>query len=160
MRNLNLIALTLSFITAATPALAKTCTLSQSVYRDANGKGFELVFGKPVSGSSFFHASAVIKRAQQSELYRFGVGQSNGYGSIFLSDLKQKQGGQDKSFIINFFNSDFTSASRSIGREAPAPKYAFINELGSYDYYSRRASLSERNPPLGDTMWVFNRCQK
>ncbi len=157
--NLKTVVLTLSAVAFATPAVAQSCKISQSVYRDANGQGFELIFGKPVSGVASSRATAVIKHTKQGELYKFRVGQANGYGSIFLSDLEQTGVAEGKSFVINFFDNNLKSASGVLGRETKVPKYAFINGLGSYDYYSRRASISNDNPVMGDTMWIFNRCQ-
>lgn len=138
--------------------LATPCKISQSVYRDADGKGFELVFGAPKTGSPFL-ASATIQHSQQDPLYRFNLTQANGYGSIsLLWQPKTKQ--QIQSFRLNFFCQDFKSATPVIfGREPQAPKYAFITDLGSFDYYQRRSRISDQTPPqIVDMMWVHDRC--
>lgn len=44
------------------PAAAQNCNLSRSVYRDANGKGFELIFGESVPGQASSRATAVIRQ--------------------------------------------------------------------------------------------------
>ncbi|BAY56999.1 hypothetical protein NIES2135_38620 [Leptolyngbya boryana NIES-2135] len=150
----------ISTIVLATPVYAQNCKLTQAVYRDGNGKGFELVFRPPTSRSVTVYATAVLRSKSQDELYRFNLSQSQGYGSTSLADTRAtSENWQDNSFIINFFDSNLKSASMLLGRESIVPKYAFINGLGSRDYYNRRQSISESNPLIGDTMWVFNRCQ-
>lgn len=138
--------------------LAAPCKISQSVYRDTDGKGFELVFGAPKNGTPFL-ASATIQPSQQDPLYRFNLTQANGYGSIsLLWQPKTKQNSQ--SFRLNFFSQDLQSATPVIfGREPQAPRYAFITDLGSFDYYQRRGQISDQTPPqIVDMMWVHDRC--
>lgn len=138
--------------------LAAPCKISQSVYRDTDGKGFELVFGAPPNGSPFL-ASVALHHAQQDPLYRFNLTQANGYGSISL--LWRHQPHQPvQSFRLNFFSQDFKSATPVVfGREPQAPKYAFITDLGSFDYYQRRSEISDQTPPqIVDMMWVHDRC--
>lgn len=137
---------------------AAPCRISQSVYRDVDGKGFELVFGAPPKGSPFL-ASATLHHSLQDPLYRFNLTQANGYGSISLL-WRQRPNSKPQSFPLNFFSQDFTSATPIIfGREPQAPKYAFITDLGSFDYYQRRGKISDQTPPqIVDTMWVHDRC--
>ena len=140
---------------AATPS--QDCPLIQSIYRDVSGKGFELVFGPPLT-KKIYPASAVIQHVQAGKLYEFDVSQSSGYGSVWLGTLKQLSSGRLKSFWITFFDQDLQEATPLWFREAKkAPQYAVIAELGSYDYYQRHGT---KNPPLiGDVMWKFDRCQ-
>jgi hypothetical protein len=151
-------------ITFTTPAFANQCKIAQSVYRDTESKGFELVFGKSIQNGGTFRATAVIKHPLQQQVYSFNVTQANGYGSTYFQLIKPISNKlEDESFVINFFNQNFKSAALILGREEQAPKYIFITGLGSHDYYRRRGrSLkdSQNNPPfLLDLMWVYERCQ-
>ncbi|MBW4525112.1 MAG: hypothetical protein KME18_07935 [Phormidium tanganyikae FI6-MK23] len=141
------------------PAAAQSCKLTQSIYRDVNGKGFELIFGQPPKNRAVYGASAVIKQAKQGVIYRFNLTQANGYGSISLIDPKRNNDNPSGFFVINFFNSDLTSAPFMPGRETSVPKYAFINGIGAAHYYDYRRDFSNNIPMLLDAMWVFDRCQ-
>lgn len=143
----------------AESAVASPCKISQSVYRDAEGKGLELVFGSPPQGSPFL-ASVALHHAQKTVLYQFNLTQANGYGSISLQ-WRQRPNANLQSFRLNFFGQDFTSATPGVfGQEPQAPQYAFITDLGSWDYYQRRGKVSNQTPPhLGDVMWVHDRCR-
>jgi hypothetical protein len=157
--NLKTVAIVLSTVTSTTPALAG-CKISQSIYRDVDGKGFELVF-KPATGSGFggAYGTAIIQQAKLGRLYNFSFTQANGYGSMSLISLKPDGSGfADGDFGINFFDASLKSPNTSFNTEANAPKYAFISGLGSHDYYRRRSS-SGNNLLLKDTMWVYSRCQ-
>lgn len=137
---------------------AAPCKISQSVYRDTDGKGFELVFGAPPPGSPFL-ASVTLHHTQQKLLYRFNLTQANGYGSISLL-WRQSPDQKGQSFPLNFFSQDFKAATPVIfGREEQAPTYAFITGLGRFDYYQRRGQISGHTPPqMVDMMWVHSRC--
>lgn len=139
-------------------ALAAPCKISQSVYRDADGKGFELMFGAPPKGSPFL-ASATLRHPQQDPLYRFSLTQASGYGAISLM-FRQQHSQQVQSFRLNFFSQDLQAATPGVfGQEPQAPKYAFITDLGSFDYYQRRGKISDQTPPqIADMMWVHDRC--
>lgn len=139
--------------------LAAPCKISQSVYRDTDGKGFELAFGGAPNGSPFL-ASAALHHSQQEPLYRFNLTQANGYGSISLLWRQQQPNQKIQSFRLNFFSQDFKSATPIIfGQELQAPKYAFITDLGRFDYYQRRGEISDQAPPqIVDMMWVHDRC--
>jgi hypothetical protein len=155
--------LTLATLVLTTPAFANSCKIDQSVYRDTDNKGFELVFGKSIPNNGISRATAVIRHPLQKQIYSFNVTQSNGYGSTFLQLIKPNNNSEDKSYVINFFNQNFKSAGLILGREEQAPKYLFITGLGSDDYYKRRSRSSkdsQNNPPyLFDLMWVYERCQ-
>lgn len=152
----------ISISLSALPAAAQNCNLRQSVYRDANGKGFELIFSQPATRSASSYATAVIRQSKAGELYRFSVTQSNGYGSTVLFDPKRANDESSSGYVINFFDKNLVTTTFMLGRETTVPKYAFINGLGSTDYYrfGRREALSQGIPLLLDTMWVFSRCQK
>jgi len=46
------------------------------------------------------------------------------------------------------------------GEETDAPEYAVISELGSLDYYARRGTIEQTDPPLlQDVIWIHDRCQ-
>jgi hypothetical protein len=163
-----LIAFTLGILTSSiellpTAGLAAPCKINQSIYRDADGKGFELVFGAPIPGTGSSHATATIRHPKQGNLYNFNVTQASGYGSISLLAITSTEKSLKYSdrLGINFFDPGFRSATPLVlGQEAQAPEYAFIYGIGSYDYYKRRGSVSEKTAPfLGDVMWIHNRCQ-
>jgi hypothetical protein len=147
---------TLGILMLATSVSATPCQIARSVYRDADRKGFELVFDAPImtTGTS---AIATINHVRQGRLYSFNVTQASGYGSIFLwNDLERGD-----SLRLNFFGQNLTSATPIVlGEELKPPDYAFIAGLGSYDYYRRRSYVTENSPPLlGDVMWIYDRCQ-
>lgn len=162
MKTKNSALLMLSIVVLAMPILAevapvKVCPIAKSIYRDGDGKGFELVFGGAAPNTPHY-ATAVIHHSQQRSLYRFTVSQSSGYGSVWLNEPSRSNLSQNNSFWSTFFNQDLKSATPLwLGEEKEAPKYAVIAELGSHDYYQRRGT---ENPPLiGDVMWIFERCQ-
>jgi len=140
-------------------ASAAPCPIAQSVYRDAEGKGFELVFGEPLP-NSVTSATATITYPQAGEVYSFTVGQSQGYGTIYMGLIED-----EPFFTVNFFDQNLISANPLwLGEETQAPKYIFMTGLGSYDYYFRRHEiysyeLSPVAPLLGEIMWVYHRCQ-
>lgn len=148
----------------AQPVLPAPCKISQSVYRDADGKGFELVFGEPIPGTASSKATATITHPKVGQLYKFDVGQSSGYGSISLGLIDDDSTLEPRSFGINFFDRNLVSATPLwLGEETQAPKYAFIARLGGHDYYRRKgdfytSGISTLVPPLGDMIWVYNRC--
>ena len=139
---------------------SEICPISDSIYRDANGQGFELVFGPPPVGSAV-HGTAVIDHPQQAQLYQFRMFQSSGYGTVWLWDKDPDQPDNDWRFWIAFFDQDLASATPLyLGAETEAPQYAVVAGLGSHDHYQRRGSVTEETPPLlGDTMWIRDRCQ-
>ncbi|MEO0532922.1 MAG: hypothetical protein AAF215_03545 [Cyanobacteria bacterium P01_A01_bin.123] len=142
----------------ATSAPATTCPIAQSVYRDVEGQGFELVFSE--STNTVSKATATITHPDQAQLHRFDVTQASGYGSIFLSsiDAAGEPLGNGDSLEIYFFDEDFGDATPTfLGDETESPEYTFIAGLGSHDYYSRRGSVTP--PLLGDIMWIHDRCQ-
>jgi hypothetical protein len=149
----------------AEPVLPAPCKISQSVYRDADGKGFELVFDEPIREKASSKATATITHSQVGELYKFDVNQSSGYGSIYLILLDYDGALEPRDFSINFFAQNLLSATPLwFGEETQAPKYAFIAGLGGHDYYRRKDDLytsgvSSLVPPLGDMMWIYNRCK-
>jgi hypothetical protein len=155
--------LTAIMLLLPTQALAASCKIAQSVYRDSGGKGFELVFGTSIPGKGGAYATATINHPKQNQIYNFSVTQSNGYGVIsFVSIIPTRMGIEyGDGFRANFFDQNLGSANPGvIGREVEAPKYVFISDLGSHDFYKRRSAVSEDTPPfLGDVMWIYERCQ-
>jgi hypothetical protein len=155
--------LTAILLILPTQALAASCKISQSIYRDSVGKGFELMFGTAIPGKGGSYATATINHPKQNQIYNFSVTQSNGYGSIsFVSIIPTSKGIEyGDGFHINFFDQNLESANPGvIGREVEAPKYVFISDLGSHDYYKRRSNVLEDTPPfLGDIMWIYERCR-
>ena len=154
---------TLAMVILTKSVSASTCQIAQSVYRDADGKGFELVFDAPLPDTGSSDATATIIHSKQGQLYTFNVTQSSGYGSISLISINATNNSWEDadSFRINFFAQNFKSATPLfLGEEIQAPEYAFIAELGSHDYYTRRGTITENTAPfLGDVMWIHDRCQ-
>lgn len=139
----------------------EACPIVQSIYRDGNDQGFELVFGPPPI-DSIVDATAVIHHTQQANLYQFTVDQMSGYGSIWLSELEPPQADsrEDQGFWLAFFDPDLRSATPLFFGDAVAPEYAVIAELGSHDYYARRGTVEASQVPLlDDVMWIYDRCQ-
>jgi len=150
-----IISLSIPSLTEAKPTTV--CPIAKSIYRDGDGKGFELVFGAPLPNTTY-HATAVIHHPQQRSLYQFTVNQSSGYGSVWLNELSKKNSRQSQRFWITFFDQNLKSATPLwLGEEKEAPKYAVVAELGSHDYYQRRGT--EKPSLIGDVIWVFDRCQ-
>ncbi|NER79388.1 MAG: hypothetical protein F6K42_07355 [Leptolyngbya sp. SIO1D8] len=151
----------LSLFTALNSALA--CQITGSVYRDADHQGFELTFSDPIPDTASSKSVATIHHSQQNLIYRFNVTQASGYGSIFLSaiDNTDEVVASEVSFPLYFFDEDLISATPAwFGEETSAPQYAFIADLGSYDDYNRRGTVSDGSRSLlGDVMWVHDRCQ-
>ena len=158
----SLIALLLGPLILTRTVLATPCPISQSIYRDANGEDFELIFGPAIPGGTA-DATAMVSHLKQEELYRFEVSQSSGYGRISLIDVAPKLP-TSEDFVwptLFFFDETLGSDTPLFFEEASeASEYAFIANLGIYDHYSRRDTLTEDTPPLlGDVMWVYDRCQ-
>ena len=154
----------LAAIALSRPAIAESappnaCPIAQSIYRDGDGKGFQLVFGPPPPGKPYL-ATAAIDHPQQKPLYRFLVTQSSGYGSIWLIDRAEDSPNRH-SFGIAFFDRQLKSATPLFfGEETESPHYAAIAALGSHDHYQRRGSITPETPPLlADVIWIFHRCQ-
>ena len=158
---LAILSTTILFTQLGTGSVASaSCPISKSLYRDGDGQGFQLVFSPPPTGTPF-HAIAVIKDRKQKPLYQFRVSQSSGYGSIWLWNQDAKPSQRDSGLWMTFFDQNLKSATPLfLGEEPKAPKYAVIAELGSYDYYNRRASGADQSSPsLPDAIWIFDRCQ-
>ncbi|MGB3405593.1 MAG: hypothetical protein WBA77_23120 [Microcoleaceae cyanobacterium] len=142
---------------------AAPCKINQSVYRDAGGKGFELVFGESIPGT-VSQATATIRLPEQGRRYAFNVVQSQGYGSTSLVMINPSSNGLEfgNSFMINFFDQNLRAANPGVwGRETQSPRYAFITGLGSHDYYTNSRNINVENAPslIGDVMWIHDRCQ-
>ncbi|PZO43285.1 MAG: hypothetical protein DCF19_04865 [Pseudanabaena frigida] len=150
----------LSMLSATELAASDSCPIAKSIYRDGDGKGFQLIFSPPSSGGVFL-ATATIDHNKQGQLYRFQVTQSNGYGSVWLLDRETKYSKRDRGLWIAFFDQNLKSATPLfLEKETESPKYAVIAELGSYDYYKRRDRvMGNSSMLLSDTIWIFDRCQ-
>jgi hypothetical protein len=142
--------ITMSFVLLSESAWA-TCKLTDRIYRDAANRGFELEFYPPVERpTSLNFATVRIRHTAGETLYEFYMTQSQGYGSVSLI-------GDDKSFGINFFNADLTTASWG---DADGAEHVFIAELGAHEYYHRRRQRAEYETPiLGEVMWKLDRCK-
>ncbi len=132
---------------AATPA---TCPLEDSVYQDANGRGFVLSFDGPNADLSLIAPLTAAIHYQATPLYHFPITLSNGYVSYYWLV-------ENDALRMDFFNADLTAFDALTTTTAPA--IAFISGLGSYDYYTRRGDQTETSPPLIlDTLWIFDHC--
>jgi hypothetical protein len=142
-------------LASAAPALA-TCPLSESVYRDASGQGFELSWHDPLPDRASSKATLHIHRDGEL-LYHLTLTQASGYGTISLAVLNADLTPVNTpAFTLNFFDADLGSANPLFFEtDLPAPAYTFITGLGRYDYYQRRGD----EPLLGDVMWVRDRCE-
>ncbi len=141
-------------------ATSKTCQIAQSIYRDADGNGYELIFGPPAP--PVYHGTAVIKHPQHGQLYRFLISQSSGYGTIHL--IVQGKYNFKGDLTITFFDQQLKSATPLFwGDEPAAPQYATVANLGRLDHNRYRDDLVHqpnlKRTPIGDVMWIFDRCQ-
>ncbi len=160
------LALLVSGLTVALPgetvtATTKTCRIDQSIYRDADGNGYELIFGPPPP--SIYQGIAVIKHPQHGEIYRFLINRTSGYGTIWLVD-KGKYNWTTDSLSITFFDHQLKSMPLVFfGDASPTPQYVTITNLGKLDHYRPRNNLVKqpnlKRTPIGDVMWIFDRCQ-
>ncbi|HEY9815922.1 MAG TPA: hypothetical protein V6D20_09035 [Candidatus Obscuribacterales bacterium] len=147
--------ISLSTLTATGVTASESCPIAESIYRDGDGRGFQLVFGPPTPGG-IDHGTAVINHHQQGQLYRFKVYQSSGYGSVRLDDQNTGYPEIEGGFWITFFDQNLQSATPLfLGEETASPMYAVIADLGSYDYYRRRGE----EVLIPDAIWIFDRCQ-
>lgn len=130
----------------STRAESESCNRYQAVYTDANQRGFELTFHRPNSNLSPNTIASASIRYLGQPLYADNITVSNGYASHYFMGLR-----------LDFFNADLSSP-RPNSKEPPP--IAFISGLGSYDYYSRKNSMTENSPPLiYETLWILDRCQ-
>ncbi|NEQ29209.1 MAG: hypothetical protein F6K28_61820, partial [Microcoleus sp. SIO2G3] len=105
---------------------SQVCPIAKSIYRDGDGKGFQLVFGSPPPNTPY-SATAVINHSQSGQIYHFTVSQSSGYGSVWLIDQSRTNSSQRNMLWITFFDQDLKSATPLwLGEEKEAPKYAVI----------------------------------
>lgn len=139
------------------PLSAEPCPQFTSIYRDGDGQGFELVW-EPDESRTVTPQTALKILHEDAVLYEFSITQASGYGSVFVvPTVAEVEAGAARQNLLtlHFFNDTLSSAQpMSLTRDVNAVQYLFIAGLGSYDYYERRAS-----PFLGETMWVFDRCQ-
>jgi hypothetical protein len=142
-------------LATAVPALA-TCPLSESVYRDVSGQGFELSWHDPLPDRASSKATLYIHRDGEP-LYHLTLTQASGYGTISLAVLNADLTPVNTpAFTLNFFDADLDNANPLFFEaDIPAPAYTFITGLGRYDYTQRRGD----EPLLGETMWVRDRCE-
>ncbi|WP_338463081.1 hypothetical protein VZH09_13880 (plasmid) [Synechococcus elongatus IITB7] len=138
----------------ALPAEARppeqSCQLSRSIYRDVNGKGFELSFkgGRFESVSQW--AIATLRHRQKGVKTAFDVSSMQGAGGIILTPRGNKYRESKNDLNLYVFNANLTSSV-----ERGAPTYIFISGLGSFDWYWNR---DQGEPYVWDTLWKFNRC--
>lgn len=127
-----------------------TCGLEGSVYRDANQQGFELKVAGPDADLSLIAPLTVTIQHQGETLYYYAITISSGYSSYYLMT-------QHDTLRLDFFQADLTNVELD---SETAPAVAFISGLGSHDYYNRRGAIDANSPPLiGDTLWLFERCE-
>ncbi|MFZ2306934.1 MAG: hypothetical protein WAW73_02465 [Rhodoferax sp.] len=144
IRSLTRIALTLAVAMSCTCAFA-TCALDHSVFRDSANRGFTLEFSPATGDSAMVIAVAQLKHVRRGTILKFDVGQSNGYGSVFL----ERTGGADPQPHYAYFFDANLRESRS-----NAATWVFVSGLGAADYYETRQA-----PQVGDTLWKFERCK-
>jgi hypothetical protein len=89
-------------LATAVPALA-TCPLSESVYRDVSGQGFELSWHDPLPDRASSKATLHIHRDGEL-LYHLTLTQASGYGTISLAVLNADLTPVNTpAFTLNFF---------------------------------------------------------
>ncbi|NJN20931.1 MAG: hypothetical protein HC812_06700 [Leptolyngbya sp. RL_3_1] len=137
------------------PSTPLVCPLSQSIYRDSNGQGFELVWRAETTNFSASKATLQISRGDEL-LHHLDLTQASGYGTISLSSLDLEQTQVATVLTLVFFDETLADATPLFFEpDLPAPTYAFIARLGRYDYYQRRGD----GLLVGETLWIFDRCQ-
>ena len=144
---------TTAFTLTAGAAFAAECPVNRSVYRDVEGRGFQLEFAPNTSNSATVHATATIAHPVRGTIFQFDITQSQGYGSTRLTNRNSPE----KSYELYFFDAGLRHSSVLLGRGS-APSYAFVAGLGSTDYYMNQNSRS-REIPLADVMWQFDHCK-
>jgi hypothetical protein len=140
---------------SADPITPLACPLSQSIYRDGNGQGFELVWSAETTNFSSSKATLQISQGDTS-LHHLDLTQSSVYGTIFLSPLDQGSTPLAAPLTLVFFDQALADATPLFFEaDLPAPTYAFIAGFGQYDFYQRRGE----GPLVGETLWILERCQ-
>lgn len=126
-----------------------SCDITKQIYRDVDGKGFELRFNNPPSNSALHFATVVLYHPKRNNIGVFKVGTSQGFGTIYL----EPQTESENNITAYFFDSQLKSVENyNLG------EFLFISGLGSWDWYDNQMNNS-REIVLGNSMWKFDRCQ-
>lgn len=159
---LGLIGMSASNLAFMLPVLATSnpiasCPIRKSVYTAIGKPDYKVTFGEPPANSgSDSKATATLQHTKRGTLGTFAVGQGNGYGVLYLTELQRRTPTQNKQgeLILLFFDSSL----RAVQTLQPAPTYMHIAGLGVSDYYSQQNG--SREYPLGDVMWQLSSCRK
>ena len=115
------------------------CELGHSVFRDAANQGFTLEFSPSVGEDATVVALAQLKHKARGVIFKFEVGQSNGFGTFFLT---RTDTAKPQSSDVYFFD------ARLIATPVNTAAWVFVAGLGSADWYDTR-----KEPQVGDTLW-------
>lgn len=138
--------ITLTLLASTILSLAHAaCDLDHSVFRDAATRGFTLEFSPSRGDGATVVARAQVRHKTRGVIFKFEVGQSNGYGTFFLARTDA-----DKAPAHDVYFFDANMVETPVNTAA----WAFVSGLGSADWYDTR-----KDPQLGDTMWKFDRCK-
>ena len=133
----------------------KNCPLTKSVYRAIGKPDFELMFGASKSGIATEVAAFTLKHKTRGNIVSYNLGGMMGYDSLYLIEIgKKAESDVGEKLKPYFFDNNWKSAN---GLTNLASRYFFVSGLGLQDWYSDRKG--NRNKPLGDVMWQFERCQ-
>ncbi len=142
----------ISMIVLPAIAFGADCALKDSVYEDADGKGFQLEFGPASGASASVTHTAVLKHSKRGTVIELNFTVGPGSAQAFLSPRAEREGG--KAHRIHFFGIDLRSADW-VER---APEYLFVEGLGPEGYSSHRGK-GGRDAVLGNPMWKLVRCR-
>lgn len=129
-------------------AVAQDCDLTQSVFQDRPGQGFELEFYPGSSDTLPSSAMVILSHPSRGVIFTFDLVESQGYPLANLVDRDRP----DVAQVITFFDSDLIQSS-------PPGFYAFVEGLG-YTDWSLNQETGGRVTVLGDVIWEFDRCKE
>ena len=134
-------------------ALGATCPFEKSVYEDVDGNGFRLEFGPPKVDVVNVVYSATITHPQRGTVFDFDFRYTVGHAVALLSRRDADDGSATRR--IHFFDKHL----RSISLDDVAAPYAFVEGLGSADWYRGGAEIARRIP-IGTPLWKFTSCRE
>jgi uncharacterized protein YukJ len=127
------------------------CEITNRIYKDVDGKGFELRFSEPSSDSAVSFANVTLWHPERNNIGVFEAGASQGLANIYFSLINKKE--DNINIAAYFFNSNFQQS-----QQIDNSHYLFVSGLGSWDWYFNQMS-GGRDIFLGNPMWKFDRCQ-